>query len=95
MQSLRQTSTRVFRHLLASQPTTAAKIAFAWQIAAGQTLARAVSATWDGENGLRVDARDPHWAREIRHARPIILERMSQLLGEGVVTAISVRGPHA
>jgi hypothetical protein len=62
---------------------------FAWQIAAGPSLARAASAeATDGT--LTVKAKSDAWAREIQVARPMILERMGHLLGPGVITKITV-----
>ena len=54
MQSLQQTSMTVVRRLLSEQPTTAAKIAFAWQVAAGAALARNGSPEWRNDGTLRV-----------------------------------------
>jgi hypothetical protein len=89
MESLSQTSGRVLRGLMAAQPTTPAKIVFAWQIAAGPSLARAATAE-ASEGTLIVRAKSEAWAREIHIARPMILERMGHLLGPGVITKITV-----
>jgi predicted nucleic acid-binding Zn ribbon protein len=90
MESLSQTSARVLRGLMAAQPTTPAKIMFAWQIAAGPSLARAASAEASTDGTLTVKAKSDAWAREIHVARPMILERMGHLLGPGVITKITV-----
>ena len=53
------------RTLLADQPTTPAKVAFAWQIAAGPALARAATTTGAEDGVLQVRARTAAWRREI------------------------------
>jgi hypothetical protein len=91
--SLQQTSMSVVRRLLSEQPTTAAKIAFAWQVAAGATLARNGSPEWRNDGTLRVRAKNATWQRELSLSRGVILERMSEILGRGVVARIVVREP--
>jgi hypothetical protein len=93
MHSLQTASARALRGLLDSQPTTAGKVAFAWRMAAGPALARAGQIHWSADGVLRVDARDGTWRREIHAARPVIAERMNQLLGTNVVKRIVVRVP--
>jgi hypothetical protein len=89
MQPLRDTATNVLRDLLSTQPDTAAKVEFAWRLAAGAAMARATSIAWtDGK--LIVRARDAQWRREVRRARPTIAARLNRTLGPGVVTAIHV-----
>jgi len=91
--SLQQTSISVVRHLLSEQPTTSAKVAFAWQIAAGAALARNGSPEWRNDGTLRVHAKSAAWHRELAISRGVILERMAEILGRGVVTRIVVREP--
>jgi hypothetical protein len=69
--------------LLARQPLTPAKIAFAWQIAVGPALARATSVSCEG-GVLRVRSSDIRWMREVEGSRSIILERLRTLLGPAV-----------
>ena len=90
MKALQHTTTAALQELLANQPTTPAKVVFAWQIAAGSALARAGDPRWSGDGTLRVRARNGQWAREIQHARAVIAERMNHLLGPGVVHKIIV-----
>jgi Dna[CI] antecedent DciA-like protein len=85
MESLNSTATNALRALLDTQPTSEAKVAFAWQIAAGPVLGRAASTAWSADGLLRVSARTDAWREEIRRARPVILERMRHLLGPEVV----------
>jgi Dna[CI] antecedent, DciA len=69
--------------LLARQPMSAGKIAFAWQLAVGPALARATSVTYrDGV--LSVRSGDARWIREVERSRGIILERLQSLLGPAV-----------
>jgi len=89
MERLHSTATRALQDLLSSQPTTRGKVLFAWQLAAGPALGRAGAVEWSSGT-LRVHARDAAWLREIRRARPIIVERMTALLGPGVVRKIVI-----
>jgi hypothetical protein len=90
MQPLRSASTRALQSLLNDQPVTAAKVGFAWQIAAGPQMARATTPVWSSEGVLRVRARDAAWRREVSRARPMITQRLEQLLGAGVVRKIVI-----
>ena len=88
--SLRQTAVSVLRPLLAAQPNTPAKIGFAWQIAAGAVLAKASTATWIADGTLRVEARSAEWSNEIRRAKTEILDRLTHLVGAGIVSSIVI-----
>jgi hypothetical protein len=90
MLPLRSASTRALQTLLSDQPITAAKVVFAWQIAAGPAMARATSPVWSGDGVLRLRARDAAWRREVSHARPMIAQRIGQLLGPDVVKRIVI-----
>jgi len=104
MQSIRDTAAGTLRDLLASQPTTAAKVTFAWQVAAGPAMARAARAEWV-TGTLRLTPRDAAWRREIDRARAMLLARLHELLGPDVVRSIAIddvsnvekaeRHPHA
>ncbi len=85
MESIGHTGARTLGSLLAGQPTTDAKVAFAWQIAAGPALSRAATLSWSSDGTLRVRATSAAWRQEIRRARPMITERLGHLLGQGVV----------
>jgi predicted nucleic acid-binding Zn ribbon protein len=93
MESLQSTAPRALRALLDRQPTTPAKVTFAWQIAAGVTLGRATTPRWSEDGVLHVTARSAAWRREIDRARPTIAARLKELLGPGVVRAIVLDGP--
>jgi len=89
MQSVRDTASDVLRDLLARQPTSAAKVQFAWRMAAGPAMARAARAAWvDGT--LRLAPVDPAWRRELQRARPVLLDRLRHWLGADVIQAIVI-----
>ena len=90
MKRLDQTSVDALRLLLDGQPTTEAKVSFAWTIAAGPTLSRAATVAWSPAGVLRVRARTEAWREEIRRARPLIAKRVADLLGDGVVRQITI-----
>jgi Dna[CI] antecedent, DciA len=87
---LRSASTRALQTILNDQPVSAAKVKFAWQIAAGPAMARATTPAWSGDGVLRVRARDAAWRVEVSRARPIIAQRLEPLLGPGVVQKIVI-----
>lgn len=78
--------------LLAPQPLTPAKVAFAWRVSVGPALARATTVTREANGTLRVAAGSAHWRREVRRAAPLIEARLARLLGAGVVTRVQVDG---
>lgn len=75
---------------MAGQPTTPAKVTFAWHVAAGPALAGAVRLDWNGKGTLRVIARSEAWRREVLRAKPLVAARMADILGPGVVRIVSV-----
>ncbi len=90
MEPLRHTATAVFRTLLEGQPTTPAKVACAWQVAAGPAMARASRTIWTGDGFVRVSTASAAWRREIERAKPVLLDRVRGLLGPSTVRAIVV-----
>jgi hypothetical protein len=80
---------RVLAAVLARQPLTPAKVAFAWQMAVGPALARMTTVESDA-GVLRVKSTDVRWTREIERSRPLLLSRLEQLLGAGVITEIRI-----
>ena len=90
MDALQSTATTALRSMLSGQPNTPAKVTFAWQIAAGPAISRASTATWSADGVLRVEARSESWRREIARGRPVILERLKQLLGPDLVRTLKV-----
>jgi predicted nucleic acid-binding Zn ribbon protein len=90
MVPLSSTAAPVLRALLESQPTTAAKVTFAWTMAAGPALARGGTPVWSSDGTLYVRARTDAWRSELRRTKPQLLDRLSGLLGAGVVRRIEV-----
>jgi len=93
MEPLNATAARALKTLLSDQPTTEAKVAFAWQIAAGPALGRAATLRWSDDGTLSVRASTEAWTKEIRRARPMIRERLSHLLGPDVVRRLVILEP--
>lgn len=90
MESLQSTASHALRALLASQPTTAAKMSFVWKMVAGPAMARATSVRWRPEGVLVIRAASPSWLREVRRARPLLVARMRELAGADAVTTIEI-----
>lgn len=102
MESVSTTATHTIRQMLARQPLSAAKVVFAWRVAAGPALGRAADASWEPAGPARdagtltLAARGATWRRELERAAPLIKDRLAFLLGPDVVRAIRVtEGPHA
>ena len=90
MRPIQAFSGRVLEEIVRRQPPSPARTAFAWQLVVGSTLARVTSVQMEGTT-LRVDAIDARWLKEIERARPAILPKLQQLLGDDVITRISTR----
>jgi len=90
MQSVSDLAGAALRGLLAEQPVTPGKVALAWRLAAGPTLARAASIEWDGGGVLRIRVADPAWLREVRFARPKLVERLREMLGPDAVRRVEI-----
>jgi predicted nucleic acid-binding Zn ribbon protein len=91
LEALRSAATEALRRLLDSQPTSSAKVGFAWRMAAGPALANAVDTEWRDDDGvLRVRAKTPTWLKELRHARPILTVRIAAMLGPDVVKKLVI-----
>jgi len=90
LEPLHSTAPSALRALLVGQPTTPAKVAFAWKMAAGPALARASTPVWSAEGTLYVRASTDAWRQELRRAKPILLDRLGGLLGKDVVRRIEV-----
>ncbi len=75
--------------LLEGQPTTSAKVGFAWRMAAGPGLSRATEPEWrDGV--LVVRAHTDAWRKELRHARPVLTARVRELVGPDVLKTMVI-----
>jgi hypothetical protein len=90
MKRLDQAAVGALRALLDSQPTTEAKVAFAWTVAAGPALARAASVAWSESGTLHVVARTEAWRLELARARPLIARRVADLVGRETVRRIVI-----
>jgi predicted nucleic acid-binding Zn ribbon protein len=90
MEPLHTTAAQALRVLLDAQPTTAAKVAFVWTMAAGPALARATETEWRDDGVLIVRARTDAWRRELRRARPVLTARVKEMSGAGVVKQIVI-----
>ena len=90
MKRLDQTAVSALKTLLDGQPTTDAKVTFAWTIAAGPTLARAASVSWSDDGTLHVIARTEAWRHELARARPLIARRLADLVGQEAVRRIKI-----
>lgn len=90
VQKIDQTAVSALKTMLEGQPTTEAKVSFAWTIAAGPALARAATVTWSESGTLRVVARAEAWRQELLRARPLIARRIADLVGPDVVRRIAI-----
>lgn len=90
MQGLGTLPALVLPALLARAPLTPEKVTFVWGLAVGAAIARATTATL-AETVLTVRTTDPAWAREVERSRAMILARVQQLLGAGLVRSIVVK----
>lgn len=78
--------------MLSTQPETPAKLTFAWQVAAGPAIGRATTVTKLDDGRLHVLARSDAWRREIARGRPMLVERLRQLLGADAIRGLVIEG---
>jgi predicted nucleic acid-binding Zn ribbon protein len=90
MDSLHSGSAHALRTILDGQPTTAAKVAFIWRMAAGPALARAAEPIWRDDGVLTIRARSEAWRRELRRVRPALAARVHDLAGPNVIKRIVI-----
>ena len=90
MTRLDQTAVSALKTMLDTQPTTEAKVSFAWTIAAGPALARAATVRWSETGTLHVLARTEAWRQELARARPLIARRVADLIGQDIVRRIAI-----
>lgn len=81
---------RVAAALLASQPVSPGKVAFAWQMTVGPALARATRVLLRPDGTLVVCASTPHWQREVERAETAIRRQLVNWLGSGAVRRLNV-----
>ena len=92
----RDVAPRALSELLRSQPTSDAKVRFAWMCCVGTSIARATAVRLESSTGtLHVFTDADTWRREVSRSIPIVKRRLTELLGPGTVTRITVkrRGP--
>jgi hypothetical protein len=97
LHSIHQFSSGVLADIIRRQPASAARTAFAWQLAVGPVLAKATAIELvDGV--LTVRSTDARWTLEINRARGMVLARLQNLLGRDAVTSLRIdagAGPRA
>ena len=91
MISIRDCGLKVLGEQLRRQPLSAAKIQFAWRISVGPSMARATTITLQPDGTLSVHVNSEHWRHEIVHSAKVIRERLTALLGQKVVTRVTVK----
>jgi predicted nucleic acid-binding Zn ribbon protein len=88
MLPIQQVSTSVLAEILRRQRPSAARTAFAWQLAVGPALARVTTVALN-DGVLTVQSSDPRWAREVARSREVVLKRLQALLGADAVRTLS------
>jgi len=78
------------RSMLREAPLSPGKVGFAWRAAVGPAVDR-VTAVHLEAPVLFVDASGPQWSREVHRSSAVILRRLEQFLGPGVVQRLEVR----
>jgi predicted nucleic acid-binding Zn ribbon protein len=84
MLPIQQFSARVLTEIVRRQPPSAARTAFAWQMAVGAALARVTKVALDEDGVLTVSAADERWGAEIDRARDVALRRLQNILGDEI-----------
>jgi hypothetical protein len=82
----------VLIELVRRQPTTQAKVDFAWRTSVGPAMARVSRAALGERGAVTIHVDDPRWQREIQHALPTLRPRLERLLGDAL-TSITVAAP--
>ena len=90
MEPLSSTAAPALRTLLNDQPTSSAKVLFAWTMVAGPALSRATTPVWSSDGTLYLRARTDEWRHELRRSKKVLLDRLTHLLGAGVVRRLDV-----
>jgi len=93
MDSLDRVASGALRTILAAQPLTDAKVAFAWTMAAGPALSRAATVSLGQTGVVRVRPASLAWYQEVMRALPLLRQRMADLLGGEVVASLDVVPP--
>jgi predicted nucleic acid-binding Zn ribbon protein len=89
VQPFQSFASAVLAEAIRRQPSSPARTAFAWSIAAGPVMARAASV--EARHGvLLVTPKDARWSREIERSSATILTRVQALVGSTEVTSLRV-----
>ncbi len=91
----RELVVRSLGEALQRQPMSLAKLAFAWESAVGPAMARATEVALDADGTLRVTADTEHWRREVARSRVVIKQRLTDLLGRGIVKRLATQRKRA
>jgi hypothetical protein len=75
-------------------PASPEKIAFAWQATVGPAIARATEIAVGDGGALDVTVSTEAWRRELKRSAPVIIRRLEELLGPGVVARLQIAGSH-
>ena len=89
---VREVAPRAVTSLLREQPLTTAKVQFAWRASVGPAMARATAVDLAADGTLHVAADGEHWRKETARSVAVIVRRLRELLGRGVVKRIAVKG---
>jgi predicted nucleic acid-binding Zn ribbon protein len=81
--------------VLRRQPLSDGKVRFAWTAVVGAALSRVTTVRLRSDGTLLVRATSDAWRRETYRSRRIIRERLTELLGKGVVRKIDVKSEGA
>ena len=90
MQPISRAIPGVIAAIVRAAPLSPAKVAFAWRTAVGVAISRSTDVHLEART-LIVDATGPQWTEEVRRSAGVILPRLQQLLGPGVIAEIRVR----
>jgi hypothetical protein len=82
-------STSVLAQIIRRQPPSQARTNFAWQLAVGQSVARATTVELSA-GILKVRAVDRRWIKEIDRVRGTVLDKLQQVLGRDQVSRIDL-----
>ena len=81
----------VLIELVRRQPTSPAKVDFAWRTSVGPAIARASQVALSDAGVLTVTVDDARWRKEVEHALPLVRARLARLLGDAVAS-ITITG---
>jgi hypothetical protein len=88
----RQLIPSALQDIIRKAPLSAEKVDFAWNAAVGPLMRRATLVHLEDDGVLRVAA-DAHWSREVNRSSRIILARLAEMLGDGVIRRITTADP--